>query len=307
MGALNDAFKLPSDKDLQRLKRLQSSKKILPEVVIRTYFSKADYVTIFQALVMPPVFNEYGIDINEELRKKAAYSITILADEQQDRVGEIINFLLNTTVESQLSQKQAFISREAFQALGEISKKNPAKVLDRLLEVLPESDMLMKRYILETISIIGENEANTLRILGKRSIQEMLKGKSFEIRNAGIQALVSMGSNLSDISVILEKIYQILDSGRELNEKGKQLTESFEEDEYILEMALASMLKIVPQGPNKVQIQKILPFLYFKCHSKDEDTDNYILFNSLKILAYLAYYFPDQLPLNDIKIGRAHV
>jgi len=265
LGVLNAAFHLLTDKELEKFKQNEGKNSIDFEVQVKKKFTNVNYVTLLYALTLPPVFNQFNVDINEELRKKAKYSIIILANEEKDKVGGFLNYLMNETVELKDPAKKAFVSPEAFQTLAEIVKNNPQKmILPRLFEVLPYTETLIKQYILDALQIIGENQNNTIWILETRNLMDMLRGKSYNIKNSAIQAIISMGSGLSDISIILIKLYEILDRIFQANQENTILTGSIEEDEFILENTLALMLKIIVNDPSKTNIAKILPFLYFK-------------------------------------------
>ncbi len=300
LGVLNKALKLPTEKDLMKIKKMQLIKEEDIKKILKKSYQKIDYVTILNSIVQPPVYTKFGNDLNERLRNKAVYTISILASENDERIKEIIEYLLLETIKNQNLQNSAFLNQQCFQAMAEIGQYYPDRILTSLLDLLPNADPVLKQYILEALQTIGKSEKNMKHILEKTELVEMIKGKNFQVKKSAIQAVITMGVYANDIDLVFSKITEVLKKGLEANQEGIVLTNSIQEDESILESALEMLVKIIYKDPKTLDIYALIPFINFSSQSKDKDLQTYILMYTLKILAVLALHYPERIPLEEV-------
>ena len=168
------------------------------------------------------------------------------------------------------------------------------------MDALPNADLLTKQYIIEAIGIIGQVEANIKFIIQEGFLLDFLKVDRFDLKSAAFEAINAMGVGLSDISILFERYYEILQKSRVIATFDENFDEEHEEEEYMIEKILESILKIGVNDPTKIQLDQITPFLWFKSLRDNHESENYIQIYSLKLLRFLALYSPDEIPINTI-------
>ncbi len=308
LGALNTAFTFPTDKDLIKLKakigkmeaRLAKEKndekkaKLAGKIATsRVGTKQPDYIVLVKSVLLPPAFDKYGVDINEETRIKAGQFIGALDIDVHKKLKDVVTLLINKEVK----KAGGYLSKEAFDALGLAGKQSGAlsrQILDAFVGALPDADLTKKRYIMDALGDIGEIEGNTELIIDQNILDRMLSlgDKSFEAKTAAIQAIVEMGMKAKNVSVVIDRLFTILDAAR-----GSKQPYS----EYIVESVLDSLQKLVVRQPDKINAGRILPFLDYTPNTGDAETLNYILHATLKILAFLAHHQPDKIPVERVR------
>nr|MDO8111726.1 hypothetical protein [Candidatus Sigynarchaeota archaeon] len=305
LGAASAAYSMVSDKNLLKLKSLEekAAKKLArkqkqdqgesikpaPSIKIK----KPDYITLLKSIVLAPGFNKFGVDVNSETRAKARQLLSLIAEQsvKPEDVEKIVAFLRGHTILKKRTAKQAFLSPEAFSCLGEIGKKHPDSVLTPLLDGLSGADLLKKRYILNALGLMGSQTGKVKQILAKEDVKEALNDPSYEVKNAAILSIVEIGLELNDVQPVLDELYAILEAAL----KNQQPRE-----EYLVETLLISISKLSVKQPRIVNISKIISVLDYRPAGADADTMDYILQNAIRILAFLAHYNPDKMPVQQL-------
>ncbi|NMC04875.1 MAG: HEAT repeat domain-containing protein, partial [Candidatus Lokiarchaeota archaeon] len=301
LGAVIGAYQMASDKNLGKLKKMEEKlrKKItvntdgMPSEVILK--GKApDYVTILKSIVLEPGLNKFGVDVNEPVRAKARQYLALIAQQKatkQADIDKIVAYLQAHTVAKERTAKHSFLSPEAFLCLGEIGKKHPTTVLDPLLDNLSGGDLLKKRYILNALGLMGGQTGKIKEILSKQEVHDALASQSYDVKNAAVLSIVDIGLELNDIMPVLDVLYELIDDAIA---KAQPLSEHF------VETLLQSLLKLCIKQPASVEVEKFIGVLDFKPPRADVDALNFILHDTLRILAYLAHYSPNKIPVKRI-------
>jgi hypothetical protein len=297
LGVLNKALKLPTEKDLMRIKNMESNVRHEMEKILKIKYRKIDYVTILNSLIQPPVYTKFGTDLNERIRNKAVYTISIIASDKFDKIPEIIEFLFNETINN---DKVKYYNPECFDALAEIGIHHPARIMDSFISIMPTSEQILKQYILQSLHTMGKAQKNIDYILENTELVEMMRGKSFHVKRAAIMVIVTIGMYAKNTSLVFDKVAEVLRRGMEANKEGRVLTGSLQEDEYILESTIESLVQFVYKDPKSLDVHSILPFLDFNSYSKDYDVDSYILVYVLKILAVVSFHNAKFIPIDEV-------
>ncbi len=255
---------------------------------------KYDFLTLYKSLLLPNLYSRYGVDLNEQVRLKARQYLLLISINDTAHAQKIVNFVFETSIDSKVSKDSKELNyskysvKESINLLGDIGKKYPEFVMDRLINALSDSDIQIQRYILDALGDIGEKKENLIIILDE--IQPLLVSPLYELRTAAFQAISEMvmegqGDN-EFIQIALGKIYNILS------------------DSYInsdvIDTAMESLVQMSAKVADDLDISKILPFIHYS-EGKDKDTNNYIIQNAIIVLGYMVYYNIDTFPLKDIR------
>ncbi len=303
LGAVIGSYQMASEKNLLKLKK--EAEKIEKKQAKKgaggngtqepKLKSKApDYVTLLKSIVLEPGFNKYGIDVNEPVRAKARQYISLIAQQQGTKaanIEKIVEYLQKHTIGKVRSAKRSFLSPEAFLCLGEIGKKHPVTVLNPLLDNIAGDDLLKKRYILNALGLMGSQTGKVKEILSKQDIRNALSDTSYDVKNAAVLSVVEIGLELNDVVPVLDELYALL---------GDAISSGKPRSEHFVETLLQSLLKLCIKQPASVDINKIVAVLDFNPAHADTDALDYILQNTLRIIAYLAHYNPDKVPIQRV-------
>ncbi|MBN2154098.1 MAG: HEAT repeat domain-containing protein, partial [Candidatus Lokiarchaeota archaeon] len=303
LGAVIGSYQMASEKNLVKLKKAEekSEKKgaqkgagdagrLEPKLKVKP----PDLVVLLKSIILEPGFNKYGIDVNEPVRAKARQYLSLFANQKRTKpatIAKIVEYLQKHTVGKVRSAKRSFLSPEAFICLGEIGKTHPDTVLDPLLDNLAGKDLLKRRYILNALGLMGGQTGKVKEIIQKEDVRAALKDESYEVKNAAILSIVDIGLELNDVVPVLEELYLML---------GDTIKEALPQSEHFVETLLESIVKLSLKQPDSVDIDKISIALDYKPAYADNDALDYILQNTLRIIAYLAHYHPDRVPVERI-------
>ncbi|MCF2139406.1 MAG: HEAT repeat domain-containing protein [Candidatus Lokiarchaeota archaeon] len=255
---------------------------------------KHDILTLYKSILLPSVYSEHGVDLNEQIRLKAEQYLYLIAIENQEEAEKIVSFLFKMSLNSEqyqnnLMNRNKFNNREAIGLLGEIGAEYPNIVLERLIKALSYNDIRTQRHILDALGDIGETKENLLLILGK--IRPLLVDKRTEVRTAAFQAITEMvleGQNQDKefVGEILRVVYGILN-------------DEFSNSEAI-DSAFEALVQMSAKIADDLSIEKIVPFLEYN-EGNDKDTIEYIIQNALVVLSYMVYYNIDTFPLEKVR------
>ncbi|MHA1887391.1 MAG: hypothetical protein ACTSX0_05160 [Promethearchaeota archaeon] len=253
---------------------------------------KHDILTLYKSLLLAPVYSVHGVDLNEQIRIKAAQYLNMIAVEDKNEAEKIVSFVFVTCLneeKKQINNHDIFNSKEALELLGEIGTIYPEIVLERLIKALSYSDIRTQRNILDALGDIGETKENLLLILEK--IKPLLIDQRTEVRTAAFQAITEMileGQNQDEAFVqeILKVIYSIL-------------KEEYRNPEAI-DSAFEALVQMSAKIADNLSIDKIVPFLDYN-EGSDEETIEYILQNAIIVLSYMVYYNIDSFPLEKVR------
>lgn len=258
----------------------------------KTKKPKRDIITLYKSLLINPVYSNFGVDLNEQVRIKAAQYLFLMAVEEKFMAKKIVDFVMNASVyPSKYGEAQEFryISKESLDLLGEIGNIYPQLVLNKLVDALNYSDIRVQRMILDALGDIGENKENMKLILQK--IKPLLTDKRTEVRTAAFQSITEMileGQNQDKefVAVALGSIYEVLD-------------QEYKNPEAI-DSALEALVQMSAKIADDLDLAKIMPFLKYK-EGKDQELINYIIQNAITILAYMVYYNIDKFPIEEVR------
>jgi hypothetical protein len=302
LGAVIGSYQMASEKNLiklktqeEKLERKQAKKgsTIEGKPSPKLKFKGPDFVTILKSIVLEPGFNAYGVDVNDPVRKKARQYLSLIAQQstKQGEIAKIVEYLRQHTVSKVRSAKHSFMSPEAFACLGEIGKKYPDTVLTPLLDNLAGNDLLKKRYILNALGLMGSQTGKVKQILEKEDVRNALNDESYEVKNAAVLSIVDIGLELNDVVPVLGELYKMIEDS---------IVAAKPRSEHFIETLLQSVLKLSIKQPTAVNIDKVLSVLDYKPAFADTDALDYILQNTLRIIAYLAHYSPAKVPIQRI-------
>lgn len=320
LAAVNEAYSFPSDKDLFKLKKqldgldkkirkAKGSKKEQIEARKRLTTIKTrapNIVVLLKSLFLKPAFDRYGVDLNEEIRHKAAQYLSIMATTgvERNRDDEIISFL----IKQELGNTSGFVSKEAYDVLGIMGKVREGvsgRILSSLAGALETTDLLRKRCIMDAMGDIGSVESNARRIIDGKMLDKMLSvhDASFEVKRAAMAAIVEMGTRSSGTPGIVEQLRTILVQARESRTPAS---------DYIVESALHATRLLALDHEAAIDTGLIVSMLDFHPSTGDEDTAMYIMNETLRILAYLVHRQHDAIPVDKIVAlatarGKEHV
>ncbi|WP_371801644.1 HEAT repeat domain-containing protein [Candidatus Lokiarchaeum ossiferum] len=258
---------------------------------------KYDYATLYKSLLLAPSYSKYGVDLNEQVRQKAAQYLFLMSVDDREIAQKIIEFIFAVTIEKDTIEKditeiqeQYYLSKEAFDSLGEIGEIYPDLVMERLINALEIVDNYTQRYILDALGDIGETKENMKVILSK--ILPLFSSKRYDVRLAAFQAMSEMilegdSSDKEFVKLALDAVYTVLKD---------------DTNEGAIDTCLEALVKMSARIADDIDIEKIIPFLTYS-KGKDQDTTDFIIQNAIIILSYMVYYNMDQFTaiLNDLK------
>ncbi len=253
---------------------------------------KHDKPTLYKSVLLEPVYSSHGIDLNEQVRIKAAQYLFLIAIEDKEvEAKNIVNFLFKSTIYTTQEEdsKSHYTSKEAIDLLGEIGAIYPDLVVDKLIKAISITDIRTQRYILDALGDIGEAKENLLLIL--ENIKPLLSDPRTEVRTAAFQAITEMileGQNQDKdfVNTILTVIYAILQ-------------EEYDNPEAI-DSAFEALVQMSAKIADDLTIEKITPFLDYS-EGDDQDIIDYIIQNTIVVLSYMVYYNIDKFPLVKIR------
>ncbi|MBN1801109.1 MAG: HEAT repeat domain-containing protein [Candidatus Lokiarchaeota archaeon] len=289
LSSLNKAYRLLEVSKLLKIKKgkikLRKNRKE----------KKPDLPTLFKSVLLSPLFDKHGLDINEPVRKKAARYLLLICTENRDNaelVHSIIDKVVENTIELPEEKQGLFISKDAIDLLGNIGKLSEyaSNITSRLIDAIPKVNIQVKQYILDALGDVGESKENLKQVL--EHLKPLLIERDYALRRAACLAIVEMvleGSNDDPefIKMALNPLYEIL--------------ESHTEDEVIIETTLETLLSCCGKAADDIDIQKVLPFLNYNVHGGDKVIIGSIIRTTISIVAYMVYYNLESFPVNDIK------
>ncbi|MFX1237163.1 MAG: HEAT repeat domain-containing protein [Promethearchaeota archaeon] len=289
LSSVNKAYKLLEVSKLVKIDKrkikLRKKKKV----------KKPDLPTLFKSVILTPLFDKHGLDINEPVRKKAARYLLLICTENRDNVElvrSIIDNVTKNTINLPEEKQVLFISKDAVDLLGNIGKLSEyaSDITSRLIDAIPKVNIQVKQYILDALGDVGESKENTKQVL--EHLKPLLIERDYALRRAACLAIVEMileGSKDDPefIEMALNPLYEILDSHAE--------------DEVIIETTLETLLSSCGKAADDIDIKKVLPFLNYDVPGGDKVIIGSIIRTAISIIAYMVYYNLESFPVNEIK------
>lgn len=255
--------------------------------------SRYNLPILYKSILIPPVYDKEGLDLNASIRKKASQFLYLIAMENKDLAKEIVEILSKTTIERFNHKKKwvksPFLSKEAVDLLGIIGKEYPDLVLGRLIKAMDAEDILTKEYIMDALGDIGESSENLSEVL--KVVRELIIHPRYEIRNTAVQTLTEIileGEIIESTRVqdVLDVIYSVL--------------ERYPTNADFIDSAMDALANICVKIPKKIYIDKILPFLKYKNKRTDKITVDFIHQNTVYIIGTIAYHNLDKFPVDQM-------
>ena len=195
--------------DIEKIQKMRKKGKTESGTMVK------DIDLLIKSSLLIPIYDKKGIDINGEVRSKAAQFLYLACVDDKEKAEKVINAIFINTLEQEkeanisllakifalmeniliklkikMDLKNIFLSKEAVDFLGYIGKIYPDLVLNRLLVNLDKNDALMQNYILDAIGDIGESKENIGQVLEK--IHPLLMSSSYEKNKSTYNAIVEM-------------------------------------------------------------------------------------------------------------------
>ncbi|HME55279.1 MAG TPA: hypothetical protein VKM55_23930 [Candidatus Lokiarchaeia archaeon] len=301
LNTVMNSYDKSSEKQLARMRKLEtrlqniSDKEAMLKIVSKKLKAKEpNYTIIMKSIVLDPGFDRYGVDVNEPIREKARQYIELITEQSSAKpelIKKIIDFLQTHTLEKVRGVKHAFLSPQAFAALGELGKLDPGAVIEPLIGGLSTPDDLKRRYILLTLGLLGGKEGTLNEILSKPEVKQALNNSSFEVKNSVIQSVMAIGMSVKDVRPVLDALQLLLDESIEL---------ALPQSEYLVETLLQPLYKLSMRQPRAIDIDKMIGLLDYQPSFAEQDTNDYILLMTIRIIASLVYYHPDEVPVERL-------
>lgn len=253
---------------------------------------KHDKPTLYKSVLLKPVYSSYGVDLNEQVRLKAAQYLFLIAIEKKAEAKNIIDFLFKSTIYRTTDNEihhHEYLSKEAIDLLGELGALYPKLVVSKLIKAISLTDIRTQRYILDALGDIGEEKENLQAIL--EGITPLLCDTKTEVRTAAFQAITEMvleGQNQDKgfVNTILSVIYSLL--------------KDYYTNAEAIDSAFEALVQMSAKIADDLDLKQIVPFLDYK-EGKDQDLINYIVQNAITVLSYMVYYNIDQFPLERVR------
>lgn len=303
LNIVMNSYDKSSEKQLARLRKLEArlqkigDKDAALRIVSKKLKAKEpNYTIIMKSIVLDPGIDKYGIDVNELIREKARQYIELITQQstaKPELIKKIIEFLQTHTVGKVRGLKHAFLSPQAFTALGKLGKLDPGAVIEPLIGGLSTPDDLKRRYILLTLGMLGEKDGTLNQILSRPEVKQALNNSSFEVKNSVIQSIVSIGMAVKDVRPVLDALELLLDESIEL---------ALPRSEYLVETLLQPLYKLSIRQPRAIDIGKMIALLDYQPSFAEQDTNDYILLMTIRIIASLVYYHPDEIPIERLMV-----
>ncbi|MHA1340774.1 MAG: hypothetical protein ACTSRZ_11865 [Promethearchaeota archaeon] len=279
LAATNNAFGLTIEELIDRRKRQQRFKR-----------GKFKIPVLIKSILLPPVYNKYGYDYNHVVRFKASNFLYVIAVENKDLAEQITQILLKNVIEKNTKgkRKQSYISKIAVDWLGFIGKKYPEFVFKPLMEGYHKGNRILQQFILDAIGDIGESLENINMVL--EDVIPLLLNDDFTIRTAAMASISEMVlegdfENEEFIIPILSRTYDILNK-------------YYKTGRY-METALQLLHNFCLKVPDKIDIQKIMPFLNYN-ETKNPIIKGFIEEYAIRIIGITVYYNLDKFPKQEI-------
>ncbi|MBD3352138.1 MAG: hypothetical protein GF364_11680 [Candidatus Lokiarchaeota archaeon] len=257
---------------------------------------------LYKSVLHPAVYEEYGLDLNETIRKKAAQFLYIIGLEDKKFAEDIVKVLStaiiskpfeteeqNNIVFKQIAKrydKINIISKEAIELLGRLGKQYPNMVIKELLELLKNDNPLLKEYVFESLGIIGEKKENVPEVFHK--IKDYLIDSALEVRSMAVKATTRMiknsNYNIKKESEILTALYKILKSNAERPQ--------------IIEQILGLFAEISLKISESLKIKEFLPLVEYE--TNDLENTEFIKQYIINILGVLLYNNLEEFPFRTI-------
>jgi HEAT repeat protein len=311
LDAVMGSYEKSANKQLARLtkeeKKLATSRGLSKPP--KTPNEKApDYVVLLKSIVLEPAYNRYGVDVNEATREKAKQILITAAQHVNEKTRKkILDYLQTHTIQKvpgrgKIKPSKAFLSPQAFAALGEIGKLDPAAVVDPLIIGLTEPDEQKRQLILRALGIVSGEEVTLKQILSSDEVKKALEEVKFDVKAAVIQSIVSMGMEVIEVKPILSALQVLLDDSISSNRP---------RSEYLVETIIEPMLKLATRDPSAIDFDRIVGLLDYAPSFAEPDTIEYILLSTLRTIAYLARHNTSKMPVDRViqyaTDDRAHV
>ncbi|WP_371805726.1 hypothetical protein [Candidatus Lokiarchaeum ossiferum] len=245
---------------------------------------KINFPILIKSIMLEPEYSHIDIDINEQIREKASQYV-ILACKKKNQAIELVTFFISQIKISVAKHRDMTINRHSIDILGRIGQLYPKEVIIPLFKILIEAPLNIKREILKAIAHIGKFKANTKKVLDM--LLPFLNSPDHEIKTISIQAISELYFGFEDSLSVLDYFYQILENDRE--------------DPYLIEKVLTAMIKLCCRHADKIEVNRILPFLNYQKEGTDTQILNYVLQNSIVILGHIAHIAPEKIPKKAIE------
>jgi HEAT repeat protein len=246
---------------------------------------KYNFPTLYKSLLIEPSYSKFGVDLNEQVRSKAAQYLFLICVDNKDLTQNVIDFVFNASIDitkDTAAEDQVFISKESIDLLGEIGEIYPNLLISRLIDALEYADIYTQRNILDALGDIGENKDNMIKILDK--IAPFFKSNRSDVRQAALASLSEMvlEGNSEDkefVNIALSQIYSILEEV---------------DSPEVIDTCLDALVKMCARIADDIDFEKIVPFIRYNV-GNDQDTIDYIVQNAIVVISYLVYYNLDKM------------
>ncbi len=251
-------------------------KKVKPE--------KYNFVVLYKSLMRPPSYSSYGVDLNEQLRKKSAQYLFLISTRDKEVAQNIVDFVFAYSIDrtdeelaDNNENKQIYLSKEAFDLLGEIGTYYPEMVMGRMINALETDDVYIQQYLLDALGDIGESKENMKEILDK--ITHLFTNSRYEVRQASFKSMTEMilegdTSDKEFVQLALNSVYKVLED---------------QDNSDSIDTCFEALVAMSARIADDIDIEKIIPFIYYN-KGDDKDTINYIVQNAITVLSYAVYY-----------------
>jgi tetratricopeptide (TPR) repeat protein len=288
LNGVNNAYGMMKIEDIQKGKDVNQMKKSKEK---KGKPPKFDIPTLIKSVMLKPVYNQYGIDVNESVRKKAGQFLLLISRDFPVMADNIVKVVAENTIERPAGTKALFTSKEAVDLLGFIgtipSMSNA--MTDRLIAAMPNVDIQLKTYILDALGDVGETLENIKKVL--KEITPLLSTPRYEIRKAANLAIVEMVTegdyqNKEFVNIALSLMYKTL--------------ESHKSNPDVIETSLEAILMMCTKIPKDVNFDTIKQYIHYSQEGADPDTIGYIHESAISILASTVYFNTEKFPIDDM-------
>jgi HEAT repeat protein len=266
----------------ERQKQLEEAEDKDGVSVVSATKKKFNFLTLYKSLLLKPQYSKYGVDINQQVRFKAAQYLLLIALEDKEKAKQISEFVVNTQIkpfkdDDYHIEKNFYLSKEAIDLLGEIGEVYPEFVISDLIDSLSYSNLYLQKFVLDALGDIGEVKENLKTIID--NIHPLFKHNRYEVRQAALSAVTEMivEGNSEDkeiVDYVLKFMYALLENV---------------DNAPIIDTCLEGLVKMSSRIADDINIKQIEPFLKYN-KAEDQDDNDFIQQNAIIVLSYLVYY-----------------